>query len=1416
MELQQALTAANITTTDADLGWTAGGTETQWNVEYGANGFTLGTGTLSSSVTTNPYSITGLNSSTSYDFYVQADCGGAGTSSWAGPFTFTTSFACPAGAECATLSSDVSTDIGFTVLGGASTCPGSLSVTIPAGDVIDSVTTFYDMTAASGAYMSEQRSWLYSPTISAGEAAVASGTGFTGGTLSYNRSTISFANAASGTVDFELHAGRTWGGTGCDNVYNKVDAGTWTIVVYHSLAPSCFDPTALNVTGLTATDANLGWTAGGTETIWNVEYGPTGYTPGTGTLLNGVTTNPLSITGLTATNSYDFYVQADCGSSVSNRVGPYTFTTPCNAVSAMPYVQDFDALTPNNAALSGCQAADNITDCWFNDLANTNNWVARSAATGSTGTGPSADHTGGGNYAFLETSGCNGVTSYLHSVGMDISALTSPEMRFWYHLYGTDMGSLTVEVSTDAGATWSGSLWNQAGDQGDQWREVTVDLSTYVGATNLIVRFEGISGIGFTSDMAIDDFLIQEAPSCPDPLALTISNITGTSADANWLAGGTETAWNFEYGPSGYVQGSGTYTGALSTTSNNISGLSSNSSYDVYVQADCGTDSSIWVGPISFTTLIQGAVGVTCSSGSAGFALDDDLEGNIGWTGDLGPGNGLWNFGSGGTGSGGTGPSAAHSNLGYVYFEGSTGGLDTASIVSPAIDLTAATSDAELSFWMHAYGADMGELAVSVGTSPTGPFNVVFLQSGPLQTLDTDPWTNVGVNLGTYVGQTIYLQLTFYRLNTGFTTDMAIDLIQVESCFSCVAPSNLMASNLTTTSADISWTAGGSETSWNVVTDTVGFNPYAATNIVAANDSLSVSGLTLNTCYEFYVQADCGGGDTSAWVGPYSFCTLPAPVCYYLLDMQDSYGDGWNGASIDVSINGIASGSYQIDQILGGQLDLQQTDTVYAYTGDVVDFSFTSGAWDTEITFQIYDPLGIQLGSYGTSPAVGLFLTDSSSNSICAPPLDDLGALSVTTDISSGCEISFALLTMDIYNYGVASQTGFDVSYSVNGGANQVTETVSGTILPGDTITYTFTQPLDVSADGLYCIDVATLLVGDLDVTNDEIIGSYCVENYLTPEDPIGTSDTICEGSGDTLTLSATSNGNITWYDAATGGNVVGTGNDLTAYDNSTTTYYAEAVANIADTLASTYDGGNGCGFGNMFDVIATTDLTIDSMRGHFNAADSVKVYYKTGSYIGSEEVPGDWTLLGSAEINSSATAFEALVFSVGQLSLTAGDTVGIYVQASVRYTNVTAGTTYSNSDMTIAGGTGLCASFATTFSPRMWNGTIFYSTGGCSSDRTAVDAVVEDCTNILEIGLDEFSLFPNPNNGDFTLLNAGVANNIDVTITDIQGKVVYSKNHNFNKNEQKTLTLEGIERGLYLVHLNSDDGLKIINMIVQ
>ncbi|MGB1218442.1 MAG: fibronectin type III domain-containing protein, partial [Flavobacteriales bacterium] len=76
------LTANNITTTTADLGWTENGTATTWDIEHGATGFTQGSGTTVTGTTTNPHNLSGLTANTTYDFYVRADCGGSGTSTW--------------------------------------------------------------------------------------------------------------------------------------------------------------------------------------------------------------------------------------------------------------------------------------------------------------------------------------------------------------------------------------------------------------------------------------------------------------------------------------------------------------------------------------------------------------------------------------------------------------------------------------------------------------------------------------------------------------------------------------------------------------------------------------------------------------------------------------------------------------------------------------------------------------------------------------------------------------------------------------------------------------------------------------------------------------------------------------------------------------------------------------------------------------------------------------------------------------------------------------------------------------------------------------------------------------------------------------------------------------------------------------
>ena len=118
-----------------------------------------------------------------------------------------------------------------------------LTVSLPAGGpwIVTSVEVDYDMTAASGAWKSEQRSKLYCQNTTTGEAAYTAGAGGnSAGTESYNRAGLTIANNTytGGTnLIFEMQAYRTWTGGGtCNTTYNKIDNGSWIVTVTYSLA----------------------------------------------------------------------------------------------------------------------------------------------------------------------------------------------------------------------------------------------------------------------------------------------------------------------------------------------------------------------------------------------------------------------------------------------------------------------------------------------------------------------------------------------------------------------------------------------------------------------------------------------------------------------------------------------------------------------------------------------------------------------------------------------------------------------------------------------------------------------------------------------------------------------------------------------------------------------------------------------------------------------------------------------------------------------------------------------------------------------------------------------------------------------------------------------------------------------------
>ena len=103
----------------------------------------------------------------------------------------------------------------------------------------------------------------------------------------------------------------------------------------------------------------------------------------------------------------------------------------------------------------------------------------------------------------------------------------------------------------------------------------------------------------------VDNVHVREAPTCPSPLVSNfgVSNLTSSNGELTWLAGGNETFWAIEWGPSGFPQGTGNYDTTNLFFGYPISNLNPTTNYDFYVQAICGAgDSSYWAGPFTFTT----------------------------------------------------------------------------------------------------------------------------------------------------------------------------------------------------------------------------------------------------------------------------------------------------------------------------------------------------------------------------------------------------------------------------------------------------------------------------------------------------------------------------------------------------------------------------------------------------------------------------------------------------------------------------------------------------------------------------------------------------------------------------------------------------------------------------------------------
>jgi gliding motility-associated-like protein len=286
----------------------------------------------------------------------------------------------------------------------------------------------------------------------------------------------------------------------------------------------------------------------------------------------------------------------------------------------------------------------------------------------------------------------------------------------------------------------------------------------------------------------------------------------------------------------------------------------------------------------------------------------------------------------------GGGNSLNGSNVAFVDSDANGNGtLMIETLTSPVFDASAAVAlFLDFDQYYNNGGGDSAVVEVFDGTSWVPVLT---------QTADTGGFNNPNeqhIDITAY--QNANMQIRFvYNDGDIWAWYWLLDNVQVYNS-TCNNPSDLGAT-VDATNVDLSWTPGGTETSWEIINQTAGGPvPTDSDSGTATTDNpFPINGLTEGTNYEFYVRANCDANGFSIWAGPFAYriggpgetCENPIIINntlpYTTNDDTANYLDDYAGAP------GTDCGS--------GFNYLNGDDVVYAYTPDAdtsVDISLTN------------------------------------------------------------------------------------------------------------------------------------------------------------------------------------------------------------------------------------------------------------------------------------------------------------------------------------------------------------------------------------------------------------------------------------------------------------------------------------------
>ena len=649
------------------------------------------------------------------------------------------------------------------------------------------------------------------------------------GVMSHPDSSDSFApvyQITEFTTDFQDYSIPFADYTGTGSYIAIRNAGSYNTFIYLDdlvldTIPACPRPSALSASHPTAHTVTLHWT-GYDETHGQIllKYREVGDSVWQTNMI-AITGNTLVVSGLTPATSYEVCVAAVCDPTLVSNV--VVVSTTCEAISTLPQLWGFEE---NNTAGTN---VDPLPECW----SRTGDYYPHVEENNATN--PWA-YTGTHYLSFLNSAKS---TAVLPAIDTSILQISNLMVSFYAKTnYASDNNRLLVGVMSDPTDTSTFVAVDTVFGFTTEHQVFDVSLGTYTGSgTHICIRT-----FGSASNMIyMDDLLLQLQPSCARPSDINLVQVGMTSATLTWSHNADSTWYVIMYKPVGADTVLYDTTSVLISPTATLTGLESNTTYEVRVMAGCYLGA--YSEPFIFTTV--------CGYIDTLPVFWDFEESNTGGTSDK-PLPTCWDRFINGTNS--YVPTVY--NSAYYAYQGTKALNFWRSqgwyVTMPALSDSISVNQMGMSFYLKCHTSNsFASLEVGAMTDPDDISTFIAIDTLTGMTVD---YQLVDMDLSAYTGNGKYI--AFHDISQpGSYTDIYIDNLTLMWLTDCPRPSLPTIINADSRSVDVMWTHNADSATYVVCYRSTG-DTFWQTDTVNVT-ALTIDNLQPSTTYELYVIALC-------------------------------------------------------------------------------------------------------------------------------------------------------------------------------------------------------------------------------------------------------------------------------------------------------------------------------------------------------------------------------------------------------------------------------------------------------------------------------------------------------------------------------------------------------------------------------